>query len=380
MADRALPDSHQLFDTVWYRERYPDAASARLDPLDHYRSIGVAQGYSPHPLFDTTYYLEQYPEMAGAGNDPLSHFLKFGAAEKRSPHPLFDTSWYLERYPDVAAAGVNPLLHYLTTGAAEGREPNPAFNTDRYLARHPEVIAAGANPLVHFVTNRRRIQVHRKGALGDVLLTTPVLKSLRIKYPDDEIVVSTDFPEILYGNRNVDAVVKSPSALTGFDKTFILEYERSPEAHIVDAYARIAGVSVADRTPEIFLSQEERFAANDLLRTSGIRLDERFCVMQITSGWTVRDWPVNRFKTVAQVLERKGIRVIVLGLVADPVIDFGLDLRGKTSVRAAAAIIEKCAVMVTIDSSLMHIGYAFRRPVVSLFRKAFSIDSDSALH
>jgi GT2 family glycosyltransferase/ADP-heptose:LPS heptosyltransferase/predicted SAM-dependent methyltransferase len=367
MPERTLPEWYQLFDATWYLERYPDVSAAGIDPQDHYQSIGAEQGYDPHPLFDTSYYLERYPDVAHAALNPLEHFLKFGAIEKRHPHPLFDTSWYLERYPDIAAAGVNPLAHYLARGLVERRNPNPQFDSSRYLRRHPEVAATGVNPLVHFLTNRRRIQVHRRQALGDVLLTTPVLRALREKYPDYEIVESTDFPEILQGNPHIDSIVKSPKPLLDFDETFVLEYETQPDEHIVKAYAQIAHVSVADCTPEIYLSQDERFAANALLRSVGLRLGERFCVMQLTSGWSVRDWSISRFKIVAEAIERKGLRVVVLGLVADPVIDFGVDLRGKTSVRVAAAIIEKCAVMVTIDSSLMHMGYAFRRPVISLF-------------
>jgi GT2 family glycosyltransferase/ADP-heptose:LPS heptosyltransferase len=367
MRESAQSDWRQLFDPVWYVAHYPEVISTRMDPLDHYLSIGVAQGFNPHPVFDTSYYLERHPHAKQSGFNPLQDFLIFGAAEQRHPHPLFDTSWYFEQYPDVAAARLNPLLHYLARGLAERREPNPRFNTRRYLDRHPEVAVLGANPLVHYLSNRRRIQVHRGRALGDVLLTTPVLKALRIKYPDDEIVVTTEFPEILYGNPYIDASLRGANYLPGFDETFILEYETRPHEHIVDAYARIAEVSVADRTPEIYLSQEERLAANDLLTKVGLRLGEHFCVMQVTSGWSVRDWFIGRFETVAKALEQEGFRVVVLGLTPDPQIGFGIDLRGKTNVRIAAAVIEKCAAMVTIDSSLMHFGYALRRPVVSLF-------------
>jgi ADP-heptose:LPS heptosyltransferase len=232
-----------------------------------------------------------------------------------------------------------------------------------------EAVASAADPGTaegrH--SRRRRIQVHRQAALGDVLLITPVLKALRYKYPEDEIVVTTEYPDLILGNPFVDRVVKSATPLAGFDHTFNLEYERWPNEHIVEAYARIVQVPVDDRTPEIYLSRDERATAVDLLHDADVDPHERFCVMQITSGWRVRDWPPDRFKEVAEALEQQGVRIVVLGQTADPPIDFGVDLRGRTTVREAAAVIEKCALMVTIDSLLMHIGYAFRRPVVSLF-------------
>jgi lipopolysaccharide biosynthesis protein/GT2 family glycosyltransferase/ADP-heptose:LPS heptosyltransferase/tetratricopeptide (TPR) repeat protein len=232
-----------------------------------------------------------------------------------------------------------------------------------------EAIASAAGP--SFVPEddlqRSRIQVHRRAAVGDVLLTTPVLKALRKKYPSDQIVVSTEYPDLLIGNPFVDAVLRSPAPLPGFDKTIELEYESWPNLHIVEAYARIAGVEVTDRTPEIYLSRDERGACVDFLRDIGVDLTRPFCVMQLVSGWSVRDWPIERFKVVANALEREGVCSVVLGDRPEPAIDFGLDLRGKTTLRQAAAVVEKCALMVTIDSLLMHIGYAFRRPVVSLF-------------
>lgn len=137
-----------LFDVAWYVRQQPDAAMQ--NPLTHYLTVGAAAGHSPHPLFDRTWYLERTPDALTQSRCALSHFAEYGASRRLSPHPLFDSAFYLERYPDVAQAGLNPLAHYLTKGWREGRDPSAAFSTHAYLRRYADVANADINPLIHF--------------------------------------------------------------------------------------------------------------------------------------------------------------------------------------------------------------------------------------
>jgi GT2 family glycosyltransferase/ADP-heptose:LPS heptosyltransferase len=365
-----------LFDALWYLEQYPDIEADADHALQHYLQLGAAEGRSPHPLFDAQWYAQQYSDSQTSALQPLDHYLTVGWTKGYDPHPLFDTSWYLQSYPDVAEAGINPLIDYLTDGGGQRRNPNPKFDAAEYFQKNPELLATGTNPLTHFIKCgalprrdplRRRVQIFRREGIGDVLLLTPVIKAFRVERPDDEIIVSTAYPEMLEGNPHIDHVIRSRAPIKGCDETFIPEYETCPEERIVDRYALALGVAVTDRTPEIYLRDDERRLAADLLRDAGVRKFEPFCVMQLTGGWTVKSWDVGRFKAIAEYLEHSGFRVVVLGRDQDPHIDFGVDLRGQVSLRSVAAIIEKCALMVTVDSGLMHVGFAFRRPVVSLF-------------
>ena len=67
-------------------------------------------------LFDTKWYRRRYPDVAASGIHPVRHFLKYGCAEGRNPGPNFDVAAYYRRRPDVARAGMNALLHYLKYG------------------------------------------------------------------------------------------------------------------------------------------------------------------------------------------------------------------------------------------------------------------------
>lgn len=57
-----------LFDEAWYLATYPDAGASGLDPVEHYLTIGAAQGHNPNPLFDTGFYARQMARRIAAGS------------------------------------------------------------------------------------------------------------------------------------------------------------------------------------------------------------------------------------------------------------------------------------------------------------------------
>ncbi len=67
-SDAALIREFGLLDGDWYRAEYGDVP-ADMDPIEHYLTIGAAEGRNPHPLFDTGYYARQMARrLAGQRN------------------------------------------------------------------------------------------------------------------------------------------------------------------------------------------------------------------------------------------------------------------------------------------------------------------------
>ena len=81
----------------------------------------------PPELFDSVWYKARYPEVAQSREHPLRHYLRRGGFEGYNPNPHFDSNWYLATNPDVAASGLNPLVHFYRYGKREGRCPEPRF-------------------------------------------------------------------------------------------------------------------------------------------------------------------------------------------------------------------------------------------------------------
>jgi ADP-heptose:LPS heptosyltransferase/predicted SAM-dependent methyltransferase/glycosyltransferase involved in cell wall biosynthesis len=238
------------------------------------------------------------------------------------------------------------------------RRPAPAPGS----APAPPPLSRNSRPL--------RIQVVRRHAIGDVLLTTPVLAALRAAHPGCHITFTTIEPHVLLGNPNVDEIVHGEAPVPGrFDRVIELVYEMQPERPIVEVYAELAGVRVADPTPELYLTTEERRRALAALGAAGADPADRPLVgFHMRSGWPVRDWTIERFGASARSIEAElGARVVLFGKEADPPVDFGVDLRGRLTLRETAAAIGFTRALLAVDSSLAHLAIAQGVPVVGLF-------------
>lgn len=81
----------------------------------------------------------------------------------------------------------------------------------------------------------------------------------------------------------------------------------------------------------------------------------------------LRRWPGERFAALAAWLrDAQGLSPVILGTPADPAFVGALDLRGRTTLRQAAALLARCALFVGNDSGPKHLAAAAKIPVVEL--------------
>jgi hypothetical protein len=255
----------ELFDADWYRATYPEIGD--LDPFEHFRTSGVAEGRDPNPLFSTRWYLARYRDVAGGGiealedfltrgarlrrdpgplfstnwyfervpalktsqQNPLAHYIQHGFRERCDPSPVFDSSWYLATYPDAAGKGFDALLHFMHEGASLGYSPCAAFDTKWYLATYPEVAASGANPLLHYLLHgaARGFDPSPDFSTNDYMDLHP------------ELMVSGD-------NPLVDFLRLERTRTVSQQDRFGSQYRRPSQAAIADARAVIAGLSLIE--------------------------------------------------------------------------------------------------------------------------------------
>ena len=137
-----------LFNSDWYKARYPDIVVSDLLPIQHFIRHGLAERRDPNRFFDGAWYIEHYPDVSAGGLHPLLHYLQTGAPELRNPHPHFDAAWYAGQHPDSAA---NPLLYHLRTGQALGFPTEKPVDMREYLPSQHELLPLPGKVVVDVV-------------------------------------------------------------------------------------------------------------------------------------------------------------------------------------------------------------------------------------
>ena len=123
------------------------------------------------------------------------------------------------------------------------------------------------------------------------------------------------------------------------------------------------------------LSEDERAVAARFCQLAGVQENERLVGVNLGASDERRVWPLENFARVINALPEQ-TRVVLLGGPGDRARIEALQslltretLRcaGEFSPRETAALLERCAVLVTNDSGPMHLAIAVKTPVVGLF-------------
>jgi lipopolysaccharide heptosyltransferase II len=265
----------------------------------------------------------------------------------------------------------------------------------------------------------RKILFVRPGGIGDAVLLLPAIKSLKSKFPGSDIDVlcekrnaaifhlSKDVDNIyLYDTgigllkcltNNYDVVIDTEqwhrlSAVVtyltsapiriGFEtneraKLFTHkipyshgDYEVNSFLHLIEP---LIDYKIAFHVDESFLLPDNQLPAR--LSPASLRQEKNLVAIFPGASVSERRWGGEKFGKVADELNQKGFKIVILGSGADrhdaelirKIVQDSIDLTGKTSLVEVASVLKKCRLLITADSGLMHIAYAVGTPTVSLF-------------
>jgi heptosyltransferase-2 len=276
----------------------------------------------------------------------------------------------------------------------------------------------------------KRILIVQTAFLGDVILTTPLIKGLRGLFPDSSIsfLLIPETKRLLDNNphlnevitydkrknggvgaflhimeevkkRNFDLAViphrSFRSALLtylarisqriGFDKSagsilFTRKVTYRSDIHEVERNLSLVSQFnplPVDSSPELFPSADDLSFARQQLFDSGIQEGDKMVAIAPGSVWATKQWLPERFAKVSDLLlSQAGIKVVLLGsdedrALCDKITDLmkekPLNLAGKIDILQTAALISLCSVLLSNDSAPVHLASAMKKPVVAIF-------------
>jgi heptosyltransferase-1 len=253
-----------------------------------------------------------------------------------------------------------------------------------------------------------RILVIRLGAMGDVIAALPAVASLKHSIPHSKItwVVEPKWSVLLEGNPYVDSVIllerrtfsglgsawrelragrfdlavdfqgliKSavvatiarPERMFGFDAAHARE---SPASWFYSTKVQIRSHHAVERNLDLAAAA----GASSILRTFPLppgkpegRLPDRdFVLASPLAGWGAKQWPLEHYSKLAQLLRREWDLPLVLN-AAEAIQVEGAD----THVSGIPGLIHatrKAAAIVGVDSGPMHLAAALAKPGIALY-------------
>lgn len=218
------------------------------------------------------------------------------------------------------------------------------------------------------------ILVRRRAAIGDVIMTTGVIRELKKQYGENaNIDVITENIGIYRNNPHVRTVMHTSSAIdyNAYDMYFNLDdsYEYNPTMHFVDNYFyQVFGTIDMDKSTELFPSEEDIAVVEEDLKAIG----DKFIVVHMRNWhWTAKNISMDIwFEVYGKLFEqRSDFKVVTVGGPTDFFIEehpLFVDLRTKYNDQQLKYLCDKAACFVGIDSGPYWAASASKTHIVAL--------------
>lgn len=263
----------------------------------------------------------------------------------------------------------------------------------------------------------RHLLIVRKGTLGDIIVTLPIIHAIRELYPNAQIHLLSKH----YGAKHIAA---HTILQDGVIQQFIYEDEENIKSlfHKLKIYDmvielpqyrdtfyiqlrnmiffRLAGIHYGagwEVGSNLFLRkiqlkfvrfEQETKRLFHRLQTDGLKIDEsadyslqmdiqislpstKYVALAIGAKFARKQWPIEWFLDIAQKIKSSGYDIIWLGDAADGerLKAAGIESHhcGKFTVAQSAFAMQHATCALTNDSGPMHLAYAVDTPVIGLF-------------
>jgi autotransporter strand-loop-strand O-heptosyltransferase len=224
------------------------------------------------------------------------------------------------------------------------------------------------------------------GALGDAICATPVIRKLSEVY-NSKITVISKYPKIFQNCPYVEEslhIEEKPesdfSSIYDLHKSFFL-LGRSDSRGIEFKHALCDIRQFHAKDLGFMLTPDELhcdyFPDSDHM---GFNLPEKYVVIHPVQSWGSRTWSPDKWQTLCDLLNEKGIPVIAIGKNSGEYFDaisqnkptfelnikYGTDLTNQTNLDQTWNILNQAACVVTMDSGILHLAGTTNTHIIQL--------------
>lgn len=262
----------------------------------------------------------------------------------------------------------------------------------------------------------------RFSSIGDIVLTTPVIRCLKQQYPDAEVhyVTKKSYQSLLVNNPYIDKVFTLEKSLNNlvsqlklerydyvidlhnnlrttilklrlgiksfsfdklnFQKWILVKFKKNlmPNVHIVDRYMKTVeslGVKNDNKGLDYFIPEQDKMPLNWLPEN----FRNGYAVYAIGGQHKTKKLPLQKMIELCKTIQ---LPLVLIGGKEDSVISDQLlvnseqisngfstilDTCGKCNLNQSASIIQNASIVYTHDTGMMHVAAALKKKVVSIW-------------
>lgn len=262
-----------------------------------------------------------------------------------------------------------------------------------------------------------KILVVRFSSIGDIVLTTPVLRCIKqqLKGVELHFITKQNFISVIENNSYVDKfytieknisevipqlkkenydyvidlhhnirTLKLKAALgkkyfsfnkLNWEKFLIvnLKINKLPQKHIVDRYFEavdLIGVKNDRQGLDYFIEEKDKIDTQSYLPTG---FQNGYNALVIGGSYYTKRIPLNKLK---EICAQSTLPLVLLGgkednHIAEQLFEYfktkTINLCGKLSINQSASVIEQSQTVITSDTGLMHIAAAYKKNIISIW-------------
>ena len=262
--------------------------------------------------------------------------------------------------------------------------------------------------MVDILKNKSEILIIRLSSLGDILLTTPLVRSIKKQYPQITIdfLLKEQYQNTLRYNKNItnlyfyekdrdklksnnyDLIIDLQNNIrsrniTRLLKRYALKFNKHDFDKFLLVHFKINKLQYLPQIPGRYANTIPNFNLDDdgldlfLPNNFNSKLQDkkRYIGFAPGSKHFTKMWPIDYFIQLGKLLNQNGFEIILFGGSDDKQVcsqindnlSFAINLCNNNDLFQTAIDIKKCSALICNDSGLMHVACAVQVPVLTIF-------------